>query len=209
MNVAEHPFPHAVSSWIDDEWTCEIASAALAEFPDPQAPGWRRYGNDQERKLEGPEALWGPRTRDYFDRLRGLGPMFSALFDLPDLHMETIGGGYHLIPPSGYLDVHTDFSVSPKTGRFRRLNVLTFLNHDWRDDDGGHLELWDADRCVVSIAPEFGTTVAFVTSASSWHGHPVPTKRWRASLAAYFFTDDPPDGFVDQSTVWHPNGGGR
>ena len=27
-----------------------------------------------------------------------------------------------------------------------------------------------------------------VTSSMSWHGHPKPCTRWRASLAAYFFT---------------------
>ena len=186
-----------------------MVTAAGAEMPPPETEGWRRFGNDQEFKLEGPPALWGPQTVEFFDRLSGLGPLFSALFDLPDLHMETIGGGYHLIPPGGYLDVHTDFSVSPTTGRYRRVNVLTFLNRDWQPDDGGHLELWDADGCVASIPPEFGTTVAFVTSSTSWHGHPKPAKRWRASLAAYFFTDEPPPDFRQQSTVWHPNGGRR
>jgi hypothetical protein len=104
-------------------------------------------------------------------------------------------------------DVHSDFSVSPSTRRFRRLNVLTFLNKQWADDDGGILELWDHEGPAVKVKPEFGTTVAFVTSATSWHGHPEPTKRYRASIAAYFFTVAPPPDFVQQSTVWHPNGG--
>jgi Rps23 Pro-64 3,4-dihydroxylase Tpa1-like proline 4-hydroxylase len=104
--------------------------------------------------------------------------------------------------------VHSDFSRSPSTGRYRRVNVLTYLNHDWTDP-GGHLELWADDGPTVSVAPEFGTTVAFITSATSWHGHPKPADRWRASLAAYFFTDDPPPDFREQSTVWHPKRGGR
>lgn len=200
------PFPHVeLVEWFDPD----LLRGCLAEIPEVDAPGWKRYGNAQELKLEGPPALWGDDTKRYFKELECRGEELSILFGLPPLHMETVGGGYHLIPPGGFLDVHTDFSRSPSTQRYRRLNVLTFLNHDWQDDDGGFLELWNANGPAVRIAPEFGTTVAFVTSAASWHGHPMPTKRWRASLAAYFFTDEAPEGFREQSTVWHPNGGRR
>lgn len=199
------PFPHAVfNDWFD----LRLLQAAANEFPPLSQPGWRRFANEHESKWWWPNPA-GRSSRDYFAELAGRAGELADLFDLPDLTMEMIGGGYHLIPPAGYLDVHSDFSRSPDTGRYRRLNVLTFLNHDWKDDDGGFLELWDAAGPVVRIAPEFGTTVAFVTSATSWHGHPKPTKRWRASLAAYFFTVEPPEGFEEQSTVWHPAGGGR
>lgn len=187
----------------------DLLEECLAEFPDANDAGWGRFGNAQEFKLEGGPALWGPRTRFYFDRLAEMASRFSRLFNIPDLHLEMIGGGYHLIPPGGYLDVHTDFSRSPQTGRYRRLNVLTYLNHQWGPDDGGELEIWGDAGPLVTIRPEFGTTVAFITSSTSWHGHPKPTTRWRASLAGYFFTDEPPTDFTDQSTVFHPNGGRR
>lgn len=204
MNVHPCPFPHLV---VRDWFTPALLRAARDEFPLANDARWRQYGNDHERKLEGPPETWGPATTQYFAELADLTSILEHGFGIPGLHMETIGGGYHLIPPGGYLDVHSDFSLSPTSGRYRRLNVLTFLNDAWRDDDGGHLELWGADGPSVVIAPEFGTTVAFATSATSWHGHPQPTKRWRASLAAYFFTIDPPPGYREQSTVWHPEGG--
>jgi hypothetical protein len=191
-----------------DAFDDELLLACRMEIPTDTDPRWKRYGNDHELKLEGPAPMWGPATLEYFTQLALWAPTLSEHFGIDGLQMETIGGGYHLIPPGGYLGIHTDFSRSPQTQQYRRLNVLTYLNVDWGDDDGGELELWDDERCIESIKPELGTTVAFVTSSTSWHGHPKPTRRWRASLAGYFFTADPPPDFREQSTVWHPIGGG-
>ena len=202
LAVTDAPFPHAV---VDGWWPDDFLRQVVEEFPEPETPQWRRYANSRERKLEGPPEMWGPATRGLFDQFGALGPVLGAAFDIPGLTMETIGGGYHCIEPGGYLAVHTDFNRSPDTQRFRRLNLIVYLNEDW-DDVGGHLELWDAEARVADIAPEFNRTVVFETSDHSWHGHPVPAQRWRRSVAAYFFTEDPPPGYaVDQGTVFHPH----
>lgn len=204
--ISLDPFPHFVADfWFDRD----LLRRVLEEFPPGHRSEWRRCDNEHERKFGGGPDMWGPATVDYFAELERRADDLADLFGLPDLHMEFTGGGYHLIEPGGFLDVHTDFSRSPATGRYRRLNVLTFLGIGWNEDDGGVLELWDDDGPAVEVLPEFGHTVAFVTSSTSWHGHPTPTKRKRRSLAGYFFTDERPADFHDQSTVWHPNGGRR
>lgn len=201
LTVTPGPFPHLV---VDGWWDPDLLDAVLLEFPDPSHPDWKRYDGDRERKLEGSQRLWGPRTWDLIGEIRKRGPVLAEAFGLPELHMETVGGGYHLIEPGGLLDVHYDFSRSPRTGRYRALNCLVYLNHGWQDP-GGHLELWDATERQVDIAPEFGRTVVFATSNRSWHGHPVPASRVRRSVAAYFYTDRPPADYEgDHSTVWHP-----
>lgn len=201
MHVAADPFPYVV---IDGWWDDELLYGALVEFPTVSAPGWRRYDSGNERKLEGPPSLWGSRTWELFAEIERRAPELETLFGIPGLRMETVGGGYHCIEPDGYLAVHTDFNRSPVTGWHRRLNFLIYLNRDWTDP-GGHLELWDAEGCVVDVIPEFNRTVVFETSDRSWHGHPKPAQRWRRSVAAYFFTEDPPLGWSgsNQSTVWH------
>jgi hypothetical protein len=76
----------------------------------------------------------------------------------------------------------------------RRLNVLIYLNRDWKLDYGGALELWDEkmERCVRAITPEFGRCVVFSTTGDSYHGHPVPIahpqKKPRRSIALYYYT---------------------
>jgi hypothetical protein len=198
---AHRPFPHLVmDGWWDDELLRDVAS----EFPPVEATGWRRYVGMKERKLEGPPGLWGRHTRELFNEIEHRAGALEQIFGIPDLQMETIGGGYHCIEPGGFLAVHTDFNRSPNTGHHRRLNLLVYLNEDWTDP-GGNLELWDTESCAVEIAPEFNRTAVFETSDRSWHGHPKPAQRWRRSVAAYFFTEAPPAGapMADQSTVWH------
>lgn len=197
--VQDKPFRHVV---VDGWWPVDQLRAVVKEFPSPNAPGWRRYSNTTERKLEGPPGLWGPKTRALFTAIEARTGELGQAFGIKDLAMETIGGGYHLIEPGGYLNIHSDFSVSPRTGRYRRLNVLLYLNEGWHDP-GGHLELWDDRGPVSDIAPELNRTVIFETSATSWHGHPRAASRTRRSVAAYMFTADPPPGYAgDQSTVW-------
>jgi hypothetical protein len=197
MNV--NPFPHVVLDWWFPK---ELLEQVAVEFPHGTTPGWRVFGNDKEVKYEGGPSMWGWAACEYFDKLECRTDELGEMFGIDGLSMEYIGGGYHLIPPGGRLAMHADFNHSPDTGFCRRLNVLTYLNTDW-SDPGGTLIL--GENSEVSVAPEMGRTVIFATSATSWHGHPEPTvKRWRKSIAAYFFTEaHAPDCDQSQrSTVW-------
>jgi hypothetical protein len=192
------PFPHVVLDWWFDRKLLEQIADEFPRFPNP---AWRTYRDGNEVKYEGGASMWGFGACEYFDRLECRTPELSTMFDIPNLSMELVGGGYHLIPPGGRLAMHADFNRSPDTGLYRRLNVLTYLNPDW-DESGGVLKL-GADQSV-EVVPEMGRTVIFATSAESWHGHPEPTvKRWRKSIAAYFFSPQPAPGYGgDNSTVW-------
>lgn len=193
------PFPHAVA---DGFFARDALDAVVDEFPAPFDPRWVRFENARERKLQGGPEMWGPATHALFEAFSELAPELGEAFGIGDLTMSVVGGGYHLIPPGGLLDVHTDFNRGP-SGLYRRLNLLTYLNPGWQDE-GGRLELWpDGDGDPITLAPEFGRTVVFETSDRSWHGHPLPARRWRLSVAAYFFSPDPPPGYrADHSTVW-------
>jgi len=204
FDVKLHPFPHAV---VDGLWVPDKLADVVAEFPGREAPGWREFRNSTERKLEGSNgAMWGPATHALLTNMERLAGELSEAFHTPPLTMETIGGGYHLIEPGGYLAMHADFSRSPQTGRYRWLNMLVYLNASWGPENGGELQLWDDDGPAVEVAPEFNRTVVFRTSGSSWHGHPKPVaNRPRRSVAAYFYAEEPPPGYVgDHSTRWHP-----
>lgn len=203
VTVSVDPFPHLIA---DGWWNEKLLDQVIDEFPHPGGDAWIRYDNDHEIKLHGDEPVWGPATKALIEEFRAKSDELSEAFNIPDLTMETIGGGMHLIPPGGRLDVHVDFNRSPQSALYRRLNLLCFLNRSWYDD-GGKLELWADDRSAeeptVEVAPEFNRTAVFATSDQSWHGHPKPAKRWRMSVAAYFFSPEPPPGYSEShSTVW-------
>ena len=89
------------------------------------------------------------------------------------------GGGLHQSKRGGFLNIHADFTIHPhKTNWQRRVNVLLYLNEDWKDEYGGFLELWSRDmkRMEQSISPIFNRCVIFNTDKDSFHGLPEPIK---------------------------------
>src|SRR5580698_3047972 len=116
---------------------------------------------------------------------------------LPDPYYT--GGGLHQIRPGGLLEVHADFSYHNALRLDRRINVLIYLNKDWREEYGGHFELWDRDvtRAEKKILPIFNRCAIFSTTSVSFHGHPVPLacppERNRKSIATYYYTNGRPE----------------
>jgi 2OG-Fe(II) oxygenase superfamily len=76
----------------------------------------------------------------------------------------------------------------------RRINVLIYLNKDWKSQYGGSLELWDnaMTKSEVSIVPLFNRCVIFNTTSNSNHGNPQPVNHPsnvpRRSIALYYYT---------------------
>ncbi len=77
--------------------------------------------------------------------------------------------------------------------------MLIYLNKEWREDYGGHLELWDRDlkRAERSILPAFNRTVIFSTTDFSNHGHPKPLRcpasTTRKSISLYYYSNGRPE----------------
>jgi Rps23 Pro-64 3,4-dihydroxylase Tpa1-like proline 4-hydroxylase len=194
----------------------EALDRVLENFPQPKSKlEWVRFDNEEEKKLAFPTADKMPQqVRDvlfflnsqtaltFLERLTGIQGL------LPDPYY--VGGGLHQIEPGGHLAVHADFNKYEKFDLDRRLNLLLYLNKDWKEEYGGHLELWDTSmsRCVQRVLPLFNRCVVFSTTSNSYHGHPVPLTcpegRTRKSLATYYYTNGRPveEQAESHSTVW-------
>lgn len=112
------------------------------------------------------------------------------------------GGGLNQILPGGELAVHVDGTLNDDIQMYRRVNLILFLNKDWEEGFGGHLEFWDSEKtkCVTKLTPSFNKMVIFNTSDLTYHGHPYPLTcpedRSRKSLILYYYTADRPESEI-------------
>lgn len=199
--ASARPFPHAVIDSLFDDAELE---QVLAAFPRPETTKWVTFDSPTEKKLgfHHQVSRLDPTIRRFlmemnsFEMLSFLETITGIEGLIPDPYFG--GGGVHQILPGGFLKVHADFNVHPKLKLDRRLNMLIYLNKDWKDEYGGHLELWDSEMkgCARSVRPDFNRTVIFSTTDTSYHGHPtplaVPEGMTRKSVSLYYYTSGRP-----------------
>lgn len=208
------PFPHVV---LDELFDPELLGGIVDEFPRPTDIKWLEYRDTKQIKLwSNRDDHFGPLTKsllyhlnsstflDFLSQITGIENLIA------DSYFE--GGGMHQIQRGGKLAIHADFNRHPRSGLDRRLNALLYLNRNWQEEYGGHLELWDRDMtsCVARIAPLFNRLVVFATTDFAYHGHPnpltCPEGVTRKSLALYYYTNGRPAEEISGShlTLWQP-----
>ena len=205
LNAA--PFPHIV---IDDFFPVGILKTIIKEFPKPEEIAWNEFDNKREKKLASTaESQMGEATRLFLYQLNSssfinfLETLTGIEGLIPDPHFW--GGGLHQITRGGYLKIHADFNWHEKLRLDRRLNLLLYLNQDWPEAYGGHLELWNRDmsHCEKRVLPVFNRCVIFNTTDTSYHGHPEPLAcppgQTRKSLALYYYSNGRPDDETSDS----------
>jgi len=191
------PFPHII---IDDFLPEDTLNEVLNQFPTSRDIDWWSFNNNNEIKLGTKNEIQMPQiARSVCAELNSgyVLDWLEALTSVKGLVADTrlIGGGLHQIQSGGKLGIHIDFNVEPRTGLSRQLNLLVYLNKNWFDNYGGHLELWNADKtkCVQKVAPIFNRCVIFNTNGKPWHGHPhplnTPHEVTRKSLALYYYNN--------------------
>jgi len=196
------PFPNIV---LKDFFNNSFLTSILNEFPDlSKINETQKYNAKNEIKLSNKDYEKFPRTiKSFFDFLNSnifldfLQNLTSIKEKLvSDPHLE--GGGLHEIKSGGVLKIHTDFNRHPFLDLDRRVNVLIYLNKNWKDSYGGHLELWNKNMssCEKKILPSFNTMAIFSTTDFSNHGHPdpldCPHNMSRKSIALYYFSSGRP-----------------
>lgn len=217
--LSNKPFPHI---YFDNFLPLEAAEAALREFPEPKQLAWSEFNTQNEKKLAFDVVEKLPASvRDvlYFLNSRPMLQFLEVLTGiqsvLPDPYY--VGGGLHQIKPGGKLEVHADFNRHAKLKLDRRINVLVYLNKDWKEEYGGHFELWNREmtQAEQKILPLFNRCAIFSTTSFSYHGHPTPLAcppgRTRKSIATYYYSNGRPEEEVSEShsTLFQHRPGGE
>lgn len=191
------PYPHIV---LDNFLPEAVARIALNHFPKNQLESdtvfEMGYAGLHKRQILPADCDADARMLFYFfnsqpmlEFLEGLSAIQGLI---PDPYFT--GGGYHETARGGKLGVHADFRINETLHLHRRMNVIIYLNEEWKDEYGGFLEIWDrkmTSKCHA-VAPVFNRCVIFNTDADSYHGHPdpltCPDGVLRRSIALYYYT---------------------
>jgi Rps23 Pro-64 3,4-dihydroxylase Tpa1-like proline 4-hydroxylase len=202
------PFSHII---IDDFLPPEVLEKVLEEFPGVQDPQWTEFKLETENSKLASNAyeLIPPYIRYVLDQLN-TPPFLQALERLTGIsHLVPdpyyMGGGMHQTKRGGWLDIHVDFNYYERLKLYRRINVLLYLNKEWKEEYNGSLEIWDdkVKNMHNKILPLFNRCVIFTTSENSHHGHPdpitCPEGVTRKSLAWYYYTAENGENISDEA----------
>lgn len=195
------PFPHLV---LDEFLPFDLAEDLSSDFPKIGDDKLFEYNNPLEiKKALNDWNSYPPSTYKFLQFLNS-EPVISALSKLtgvklyPDHGLH--GGGWHMHGNGGKLNPHLDYSIHPKLGLQRKLNLIVYLTKDWEADWGGSLGLWshNAENNTPNLLKkevqiEFNKVLLFDTTCNSWHGisRPIscPQGYSRNSIAVYYLAE--------------------
>lgn len=191
--------PHAV---IDEVFSPKVFSELVnADLPPLSDAAWDKYHNPLEKKYTlnaalriHPKLHW---IMWHFTQGHGL-QFVKQVTGMHDLVCDPklTGAGIHRIAKGGKLDLHLDHQTNPNMpGYERKINLIYWIHPEWREEWGGHLELWGGEGrpqyLVSKIEPKPNRMALFECSDSSFHGHPDPLQClpevYRTSIALYYF----------------------
>lgn len=207
-NKASDPFDHWV---IDGFFHDDIARQLGSEFPDYDDENWLLFNNAIEFKKSLNIWYYFPRLTysvfeflnsqlflEFLEQATGVSPLYA------DCGLN--GGGWHIHKSGGKLNPHLDYSIHPKLGLQRKLNIIVYLTADWQPGWGGSTGLWRQEEAVkkpgelvIQVEPVFNRAIIFDTTQNSWHGLPAPINCpegiCRKTLAVYYLI--PPEENAD------------
>lgn len=106
-------------------------------------------------------------------------------------------GGLSAMSKGHFLNPHLDNSHDGEQKYYRVLNLLYYITPDWKPENGGNLELWDADVTTpVEIPSLFNRLVLMATNDKSYHSvNEVKADGARCCVSNYYFSPHSPNGY--------------
>lgn len=198
---AATPFDHCI---IDQFFLPGVAEGLELDFLDYESNKWFYYKNPiEDKKALNDWNQFPTLTYQVFSEL--MSPEFVKILEGligVKLYVDSglHGGGWHIHGPGGNLNPHLDYSIHPKMGKLRKLNIIVYLSSALKEEHGGHLGLYEhltnengPGDLVHEIQPMFNRAAMFDTTQNSWHGMSRPLIQpegiYRKSLAIYYLTD--------------------
>lgn len=206
------PYPYVC---IDNFLIENFANLAFDNFPKPDDKNYDQfciedggikgsnYSNPQKETF--PEDLQN--ICNYFESREFIN-WLQKITNIPELISDKAyqGGGLRASANSNFLPIHLDFNRHPRDPSLhRRINLLYYLNKEWGDEKGGHIQvhndpnLTGKNSLIKEFSPIFNRCFIFETSEKSWHGFRklnLKENERRKCISIYFYTKSRPEGDV-------------
>uniref|UniRef100_A0A6C0FJA8 Polysaccharide biosynthesis protein CapD-like domain-containing protein n=1 Tax=viral metagenome TaxID=1070528 RepID=A0A6C0FJA8_9ZZZZ len=179
------PFPYMkIENVLSDTFAKKLQEEIL-QIPDE---AWDRYENPLEHKYTLRDKNSLPvYCNKIFEKLTSQEMLdyLSSITGTEILNDSTKNWwGIHKYDHGDNLDIHVDAGIHPKTKQKKQVTVGIYLSKDWKEENGGHLEMWKGEnasnndakifKCMDKILPQFNTFVIFECNDYAWHGNPNP-----------------------------------
>ena len=149
-----------------------------------QAGIGRKEGFHIEQSIRSDIISWfdeenlNPAQKEYLDITKQLQDKINQRFYLGLFEFEV---HFALYSPNAFYKRHLDQHKNQDT---RVITLITYLNENWTEADGGELQIYLNNSQTIKVTPEAGTVVCFLSA--EYEHEVLPAKRERMSLTGWF-----------------------
>ena len=205
------PFPHLV---VDDFCEKEKLEQLLEQMPEIETKSRDYVFASNKFEKSNFKAISPLYTELYEDLISERFQKILQYISNENLFIDKAfhGGGIHQGKKGSFLDMHIDFNYHPMHADwYRTLNLLLYLNKDWKTQYGGQLKLQDLRSGeATAIDIPFNRLVIQLTGKHTLHGYGktnFPEGSYRTSIAGYAYTIHKHRIEKPRTTDWHPGDG--
>jgi hypothetical protein len=189
--LTAQPFPHLIIDNFCDEAKLTDAHEAIPELSNKS----RDYAFAKNKFEKSNYKEICPELKEFYDdlsseRFNKILSFITAKKTFVD--PKNFGGGLHQGKKNSFLDMHLDFNYHPlNKSWYRELNLLLYLNKDWKPEYKGHLKIKDLRTGEESeIGVSFNRMIIQQCAPYTLHGYDMtnfPDGKYRTSIATYAY----------------------
>lgn len=206
--LTAQPFPHLV---IDDFCDAEKLERAYASIPELNNKS-RDYAFANNKFEKSNYKVLCPELNELYDEFKS--ERFNNILSFITskkvfVDPKNFGGGLHQGKKNSFLDMHLDFNYHPLNKNwYRELNLLLYLNKNWKPEYGGHLKIKDLrTNEEAELEVPFNRLIIQQCAPYTLHGYDMtsfPDGNYRTSIATYVFQVHERHIEAPRTTDWFP-----
>jgi hypothetical protein len=183
---------HVRCCFVDDLLPAELLKGVL-ELP-PLARMLRRESSKERKYLSSNLGILSPTQQEIIKGFNSqpIADVVAKIMgrEVLEIDPSLYNGGVTAMLPGDFMCPHLDNSHDYNRKRRRDVVLLYYFSPVWRDDYGGHLELWNDDRNAPPRKFEYrpNRLVMMETTDHSWHSiTPITGPMPRNSVTTYYY----------------------